>query len=357
MTKPDWALGLHGGAGHIPRGVLTPEQEAAYVSALSRAARLGQAILERGGRAIDAVEAVVRELEDDVLFNAGAGAAYNLEGRQELDAAIMDGRDRAAGAVAGLEGFSNPVSVARDVLDRDGPVMLAGAGAAAFAARNKAERRRRGSGHTAARWRALAEIHDGLGVRPLKPPFDLEFTGSGELVYDEGGPGTVGAVARDVYGDLAAATSTGGLTGKQWGRVGDTPVIGAGTWAENGAAAVSCTGAGEYFIRLGVARTLAARVSLLRQSLESAAEALIFGELEDLNGQGGLIAVGEFGPAIWRFNTPGMHRGRVSVGSPLQVEIYGGPTETARNGVSTRKRGPARTRKAKASRESGRVRA
>lgn len=330
MTTPDWALALHGGAGRLPRGALSAAQDAAYAGALARAADLGRVMLEGGAAALDTVEAVVRALEDDPLFNAGTGAAYSLQGRQELDAALMEGRSRKAGAVAGLRGFRNPVRVARMVLERDDLVLLTGSGAAGFAARHKAERRPRDGGHTAARWRALAEVHGRLGLRPQTPPFDLASVEAGELVHDEGGPGTVGAVARDLEGNLAAATSTGGLTGKQWGRVGDTPVIGAGTWAENGAAAVSCTGAGEYFIRLGMARSLAARVRLLNESVEAAAQALVLGELEDLQGHGGLIAVGATGPAVWCFNTPGMHRARVSAGRPAEIGIYGPPSGARR---------------------------
>jgi beta-aspartyl-peptidase (threonine type) len=320
-----WALVVHGGAGVIGRRDLSPAQETAYRAALARAAEAGAAVLVTGGAALDAVQAAVSVLEDDPLFNAGRGAVFTAEGRIELDAAIMDGATLKAGAVAGVVTPRHPVALARAVMDRSPHVMLTGAGADAFAGAQALELAERGWFQTERRWRALEATlaarglpapprPDGLGTRP-DPAHGL--------AHDEGKRGTVGAVACDARGDVAAATSTGGVTAKQWGRAGDSPIIGAGTYADNRACAVSATGAGEYFIRLTVARTIAALVQMTGMDLQDAADQVVRRELTALGGDGGVIAVTPKGEMAWSFNTEGMYRARISARLPLQVALYG----------------------------------
>jgi beta-aspartyl-peptidase (threonine type) len=260
-----WALVAHGGAGVIERDQLRPEQDRAYRDAMGRVAEAGAEVLKAGGAALDAVEAVIRMLEDDPLFNAGRGAVFTAEGDIELDASIMDGRELAAGAVAGLRRTRHPISAARAVMTHSPHVFLGGEGADAFARSRGLEQVEPSFFFTERRWKALARElrRQGLPI-PARParaaPAALDERAA--LAHDEGKRGTVGVVALDSDGTVAAGTSTGGVTAKRWGRVGDSPIIGAGTYATNAAAAVSCTGAGEYFIRLAVARTICALVEM-----------------------------------------------------------------------------------------------
>lgn len=318
-----WSLVLHGGSGVIERSDLTPEQDQAYRKVLTQAAEAGAAVLRKAGSALDAVEAAIQVLEDDPLFNAGRGAVFTADGRIELDAAIMDGATLEAGAVAGVTRVKNPISAARAVMARSPHVLLMGAGADAFAAAEGLEPADPGYFFVERRWRALEKqlARDGLTVPPRPVAADRDERHAA-LAHDEGKRGTVGCVARDSRGNVAAGTSTGGTTGKRWGRVGDSPLIGAGTYASNRSAAVSGTGEGEYFIRLSVARQICALVELKGLALQAAVDVVIHQELTGLGGQGGVIAVAPDGQMAWGFNTPGMYRARVADGAPLEVAIY-----------------------------------
>ncbi|MEM8961655.1 MAG: isoaspartyl peptidase/L-asparaginase [Acidobacteriota bacterium] len=310
--RPAWALALHGGAGVIDRD-MPEDQKAGYLAALEAALELGRDRLDAGDSALQVVETVIRQLEDEPRFNAGKGAVFTHDGTHELDASIMDGRDRSCGAVAGVKAIKNPITLARLVMTESRHVFLIGAGAEAFAARHDVEtvsqdyffveRRHR-------QWQRALE-------REAAETASLE-TASGSL--DEK-YGTVGVVALDRNGDLAAGTSTGGMTNKRFGRVGDVPVIGAGTWADNATAAISCTGFGEQFIRNTVARDVAARMSYQGLDLEAAAQAAI-DQLEP--GDGGLIAVGSDGSIALVFNSEGMFRGAADADGRFEVAIWGG---------------------------------
>lgn len=289
----------------MDRSILSQEQDRLARAGLAAALDAGIAVLSAGGPSLDAVEAAVRVLEDDPLFNAGRGSVFTAEGRVECDAAIMDGSNRMAGAVAGVRSTRNPIVLARAVMEQSPHVFLAGSGADAFARAKAIEDAGPEWFETAERRRQLDEL-----LANPDAPFDLG------MKY-----GTVGAVARDLSGHVAAATSTGGLTGKKWGRVGDSPLIGAGTYADDRAGAISCTGAGEYFIRLGVAHEIAAITRLCGIDMLSAANTLI-DELSALGGKGGVILAPAHGTSGWAFNTPGMYRGRADSGGMRQVAIY-----------------------------------
>lgn len=319
-----WALLAHGGAGVIERSHLKPEQERAYRDAMARVAGAGAGVLEAGGAALDAVETAIRLLEDDPLFNAGRGAVFTAEGDIELDASIMDGASLAAGAVAGVTRTRHPISLAREVMVHSDHVFLGGEGAEAFARSRGLEEAAPGYFFTERRWKALARElqRQGLPIPP-KPPQDGAVPDErAALAHDEGKKGTVGVVALDMEGRVAAGTSTGGVTAKRWGRVGDSPIIGAGTYASDRAAAVSATGAGEYFIRLSVARSICALVELKGLSLQAACDQVIQDDLTALGGDGGVIAVAPDGQAAWSFNTSGMYRARIAEGEAMVVGIY-----------------------------------
>jgi beta-aspartyl-peptidase (threonine type) len=322
--KPRWALVCHGGAGVITRDHLKPDQEAAYREAMAAVAEAGAAVLRAGGSAMDAVEAAIHLLEDDPLFNAGRGAVFTAEGRVELDASIMDGRHLEAGAVAGLSTTRHPISAARAVIEGSPHVMLGGEGADAFARSQGLEQADPSWFFSERRWRslerALAKLD--LPIPPRPPGLPAETDARGQLVHDEGKRGTVGCVALDAQGNVAAGTSTGGTTAKRWGRVGDSPIIGAGTYASNRACAVSCTGAGEYFIRLGVAHEICALVEHTRMPLQAAVDRVVQDALTGLGGDGGVIAVAPDGQMAWSFNTSGMYRARIADGQPLVVGVY-----------------------------------
>jgi len=300
-----FALAIHGGAGTLRRGDMTAEREAQYRAGLRRALDAGRDILAAGGGALDAVAAAVCALEDDPLFNAGRGAVFTRAGTQEMDAALMQGRDRRAGAVAGIFGPRNPILAARAVLEHSPHVLLTGDGAIAFCREAGVEFAERDYFFTEARWQALQSV-----------------LAHGADEADEARRhGTVGAVARDAAGDLAAATSTGGMTGKLPGRVGDTPVIGAGTFADNATCAVSCTGHGEFFIRYAAAHEVAARIAHGGQPLAAAAESVI-AELAEAGGSGGLVALGRDGTLALPFNCGGMYRGYVRDDGIVYTAIY-----------------------------------
>ena len=303
---PRWTLVIHGGAGTIERGRLSPDEDQAIRAALAAALAAGQAILAEGGMALDAVEAAVRILEDDPHFNAGRGAVFTFDGTNELDAAIMDGRMRAAGAVSSATRTRNPIGLARAVMEKSPHIFLSGAGADQFSIEQGLEQADPSWFATPERLRQLGEMK-----ARTSSPFDAE------LKY-----GTVGAVALDSAGHIAAATSTGGLTGKRWGRIGDSPVIGAGTYADDRSGAVSATGAGEYFIRLGVAHEICARVRLKGETIQAAADAVI-AELGEMGGAGGVIMVAPDGTGGWSFDTPGMYRAKASHETTAEIAIYG----------------------------------
>jgi beta-aspartyl-peptidase (threonine type) len=308
MTS-EFSLAVHGGAGTLRRDAMDAARAGRYHDGLRRALAAGRDILEGGGRALDAVTAAVVALEDDPLFNAGRGAVFTAAGTQEMDAAVMDGRDRRAGAVAGICGPKNPVLAARAVMEHSPHVMLIGDGAAALARAQGLPFAGRDYFYTAARWGALQQT---LASRQSSGP-----------AADDAAQrhGTVGAVARDRRGDLAAATSTGGITGKLPGRVGDTPIIGAGTFADNTSCAVSATGHGEFFIRYGVAHEVAARLRH-RGALLATAAGEVIEELGRLGGEGGLIAVGHDGQLALAFNCSGMYRGYVKPDGIVYTALY-----------------------------------
>lgn len=306
MTKSSWSLVVHGGAGLITPDKMKPGQEDAIRAALARALDAGAAILSDGGTSLDAVEAAVRVLEDDPNFNAGHGAALSFDGVAELDAAIIDGRNRDAGAVARVTTTRNPVSLARAVMDNSRHVFLAGIGADAFSQASGVEQ-------ADPEWFITPERRANL----------IELKAHSADAYDvDMKYGTVGAVALDIHGHVAAATSTGGVTGKRWGRIGDSPVIGAGTYADDRAGAVSATGSGEYFIRAGVAHEICSRVRLVGEDILTSA-GVVMADVTALGGSGGVIVVSPGGDAGWSFTTPGMFRGKVSSTTAPEVAIYG----------------------------------
>jgi beta-aspartyl-peptidase (threonine type) len=302
MATGKWRLVVHGGAGSMRAGTLDPKQERCARDGLEAALAAGSAILEKREDALDAVEAAVRVLEEDPCFNAGRGSVLTASGCVELDAAIMDGRDRRAGAVSGLRTTRAPISLARRLLD-DGPhVFLSGHGADDFA-------RDHGFEQVENIWFETPERRAQLDEMMSAGGFD-----------DEVKYGTVGAVAVDIDGHVAVATSTGGLTAKRWGRVGDSPLIGAGTYADDRGAAVSATGSGEYFIRAVAAHQLAERVRIGGQGLQEALDAVL-ADIASLGGKGGLIAVAPDGEAAWGFSTPAMYRGMVDA-TGRTVRVY-----------------------------------
>jgi beta-aspartyl-peptidase (threonine type) len=302
-----YAIAIHGGAGAVPRASLSREREARYRAGLEAALDGGYAILERGGTSLDAVTAAVRTLEDDPLFNAGRGAALTRDGAAELDAAIMDGRQMRAGAVASVRHVKNPVELARRVMEKSRHVLLVGAGAEEFALEESFALVPNHYFRTAERLEQLAAEQGGRCVSDLVPP---------------SAQGTVGAVARDAAGNLAAATSTGGMTNKRPGRVGDSPIIGAGTYAKNGVCAVSATGHGEYFIRAVAAHHVCASVEYRGLTLEQAVGEMLHEILRGLGGDGGLIAVDKDGQLVLDFSTDGMFRGARDSGGRRDIAIY-----------------------------------
>ena len=314
MESQRIGLAIHGGAGTIERSKLTPEREREYRAGLERALSAGYEILKRGGSSVDATEAAVRVLEDDPHFNAGKGSVFTSAGTNEMDAAIMDGKTLSAGAVASLKHIKNPIGLARLVMEKSGHVMMDCEGAEAFAKENGIEPVDQKYFFTQERWDALKKI---------KAAEKSRTSGGGKkfLITDQDRHGTVGAVALDQNGNLAAATSTGGTTNKRPGRVGDSPVIGAGTYANDPTCAVSATGDGEYFIRATVGRDVSALMEYRGMSLKDAAQAALDNAAK-LGGSGGLIAIDPQGNLTLPFNTSGMYRGYVDPNGKLVVEIY-----------------------------------
>ena len=333
-----WSIAIHGGAGTIERDKITPEKDAEIRAALNQALEAGSAVLEDGGSAIDAVTATIIILENNPNFNAGKGAVFTWDKTNELDSSIMDGRDLSAGAVAGINGTKNPILLARAVKDHSPHVMLSGEGANQFSREQGLEQVTPDYYATPHR---LQQIEAVLAKEISAADVDYKF-------------GTVGVVAQDRGGDMAAGTSTGGMTGKRWGRIGDSPIIGAGTYADDRSCAISATGSGEYFIRLGVAHEICTRIrmrfseaireaqltvpkddegnytyvvhgsefQLSDQEIQQIADDVI-AELGELGGDGGIIYATPWGQAGYSFNTAGMYRGRATSEAEASVAIYG----------------------------------
>ena len=309
QTQGKFALVVHGGAGTITRDKLTPEQERAFRDKLHEATEAGQKILQSGGAALDAITAVIVILEDSELFNAGKGAVFTAEGKNELDSSIMEGKSLNAGAVAGVTRIKNPILLAKAVMEHSPHVMLQGGGAELFAEQQGIKLVDPSYFYTDLRWEQLQKAKaEGKGA-VLDHDNDFKF-------------GTVGAVALDNQGNLAAGTSTGGMTNKQYGRIGDSPIIGAGTYANNASCAVSATGHGEYFIRATVARNICALMEYGGKTLEQAADQIVNKQLVEMGGSGGIIAVDKDGNMALMFNTEGMYRAQVSSNQRLKIGIY-----------------------------------
>ncbi len=302
-----YTLVIHGGAGNITSTNLSAEKASQFEAKLTEVLRHGDSILKAGGTSLDAVEACVRMMEDCPLFNAGKGAVFNAEGKNEMDAAIMDGKTGKAGAVAGATTIRNPISAARAVMEKSDHVMLTGKGAETFAAEQGLVLVSPDYFFTQNRWNAY-----------LKAKANADSLSSLDKKH-----GTVGCVALDKYGNLAAATSTGGMTLKKYGRIGDTPIIGAGTYADNNTCAISATGHGEFFIRNVVAYDISALMKYKGLSLKDAANEVIMVKLKKQGGDGGIIAVDKNGNFAMPFNTPGMFRGFIKAGGEMKVAMFG----------------------------------
>ncbi|MBK8953487.1 MAG: isoaspartyl peptidase/L-asparaginase [Chitinophagaceae bacterium] len=331
--KDKYVLVVHGGAGTILKSQMTPEKEKAYISGLENALQIGNEILKNGGSAIDAVEAAVIVLENDSLFNAGKGAVFTNEGKNELDAAIMDGKTLSAGSVAGITTVKNPIKAARAVMEKSPHVMMTGLGAEQFAKQQGLEIVAPSYFFTENRWQGLQKAKENekekqetdsvTQIKRREIAFSELFFSLSENGKIVGGKyGTVGAVALDRYGNLAAATSTGGMTNKRYGRVGDAPLIGAGTYANNSTVAISCTGWGEYFIRLVMAKSISDMIEFGKMKLEVAATEMVMKRLPAIGGDGGLIAVDKLGNISMPFCTPGMYRAYIKNDGIKVIKIY-----------------------------------
>jgi len=315
-ARPAYALALHGGAGAISRAEMSPEKEAAYRAALDTALTIGEEVLKNGGSALDAVSRTIIYLEDNPLFNAGRGAVFTHEGKNELDASIMDGRDQRAGAVGSVTTVKNPILLARAVMEKSPHVMLTGRGAEQFAVENGLDIVDSKWFYTEERWQALQKILEAeRAAQPHKNSLLHRANPDGKF-------GTVGCAALDQQGNLAAGTSTGGMTNKRWNRLGDAPIIGAGTYASNDACAVSCTGHGEYFIRYAVAHDVWALMAYKGLTLNEAASLVVNKKLVEKGGEGGLIAVDKDGNVALPFNSKGMYRGYAKPGGERKVMIW-----------------------------------
>jgi beta-aspartyl-peptidase (threonine type) len=317
-----FAIAIHGGAGAIPRSVMGAENEKNYKKGLEEALLAGDTILSSGGNALDAVEAAVNKLEDNPLFNAGRGAVFTNGGTNELDASIMDGKNLMAGAVTGIKNVKNPVSLARVVMEKSEHVFLSGAGAMEFAKKMNQE-------FAPDEYFFVQDRYDQL----------LQARESDQVVLDHGNTrgttgtpnskkGTVGAVALDIFGNIAAATSTGGMTNKKFGRVGDSPIIGAGTYANNNTCAISCTGHGEFFIRSVVAYDISCLMEYKGLSLKEACDIVVYQKLVNIGGEGGLVAIDAKGNIEMPFNSEGMYRAMRKSGGEIYLGIYKDPAHS-----------------------------
>jgi L-asparaginase / beta-aspartyl-peptidase len=325
-AKAPVAIVIHGGAGTIQRDKMSSEMRAQYQAKLTEAVQAGHAILVQGGTSRDAVIAAINLMEDSPLFNAGHGAVFNHEGNIELDASIMEGRHLKAGAVAGLSRIKNPINLANAVLENSPHVMLVGAGAEQFAESQnfefvandyfKTERRQRQLEKVLQQSADVVLSKDGADERSIVQD------GIDEFSFDEKKLGTVGAVAIDQWGDIVAGTSTGGMTNKRFGRVGDAPIIGAGTYADNSACGISATGHGEFFIRAAVAHDICARVAYKGISLQQAADEVVMEKLVSMQGEGGIIGIDPKANIVFSFNTTGMYRAAIDKTGALTLLIF-----------------------------------
>jgi beta-aspartyl-peptidase (threonine type) len=305
-----FSIAIHGGAGTLLKGQMTPEKEAAYKAVLSTALNCGYDLLENGGTSLEAVELAVKVMEDSPLFNAGKGSVFTHEGTHEMDASIMEGKELKAGSVSLITGIKNPIALAKDVMEKSQHVFLAGEGAMQFAKEQNYNLESPSYFYDELRYQQWQQIKN-------TEDFQLDHSVKKESKF-----GTVGAVACDIHGNLAAATSTGGMTNKKWGRVGDSPMIGAGTYANNKTCAVSCTGSGEFFIRAVVAYDVSCLMEYKGMSLEDAASEVIHKKVLEIGGDGGLIAVDALGNIAMPFNTEGMYRGKRTSTSEAVIQIY-----------------------------------
>ena len=317
------AIVIHGGAGTILKANMDDETEAAYRAKLEEALRAGHGVLEQGGAALDAVIAAVQVMEDSELFNAGKGAVFTSEGTNELDAAIMDGGTRNSGAVAGVKRVKSPIALARIVMEESPHVMMIGDGAETYAANNGLEMVENSYFYTERRYRSLQRALEREAESSSSLPYDASVEYDLPLSPNGDKFGTVGAVALDARGNIAAGTSTGGMTNKKFGRVGDVPVIGAGTYADNRTAGISATGHGEYFIRGVVAHDIASRIDYAGEDLNTAANVVVMEKLGELGGTGGIVALDRTGAIAMPFNTEGMYRGYIDVDGNIEILIYG----------------------------------
>lgn len=312
QTKQEYAIAIHGGAGVIKKENMTPEREAAYLAALNEALNKGEEILKNGGTSSDAVEQTIMILENSPLFNAGKGAVFTNAGTNELDASFMEGKTQNAGAVGGVSVVKNPIKAARLVMDKSPHVMLTGEGANTFSIENNLDTVPNSYFFTQRRYDSLQKAleRENQKTGSLDIPIDWKY-------------GTVGCAALDKNGNLAAGTSTGGMTNKRYGRIGDSPIIAAGTYADNATCALSCTGHGEYFIRYVVAYDVAARMAYLKEDLKTASEYVVNKKLVEKGGSGGLIAVDKDGNVSMPFNSEGMFRGYAKASGEREILIYG----------------------------------
>jgi len=302
-----FSIAIHGGAGTILRSSMTAELQAQYEQGLADALAAGYAILEKGGSSLDAVEAAVMSLEDFPLFNAGRGAVFNNEGAHEMDAAIMYGKDLSAGAVSGVSSIKNPVHLARVIMERSGHVLLSGEGAEKFAAQQGMS------------FEEAAYFYNDMRYKQWQEAMAEDRV---QMDHSDKKFGTVGAVALDQHGNLAAATSTGGMTNKKFGRVGDSPVIGAGTYANDNTCAISCTGHGELFMRAVVAHDISCLVEYKGLSLKEACDIVVYDKLVKIGGEGGLVAVDKNGNIEMPFNSEGMYRAMANSDGAKEIKIY-----------------------------------
>ncbi|WP_100913217.1 isoaspartyl peptidase/L-asparaginase family protein [Pseudoalteromonas spongiae] len=314
-SEQPFSIAIHGGAGTIDKSKFTPEKEAAYRAKLQEAVEAGYKVLENGGESLTAVTTAINILENSPFFNAGIGAVYTYDGHHELDASIMDGRDRQAGAVAGVKHIKNPIDLARLVMEESVHVMLSGNGAEQFAKKNGMSLVNNSVFDTEHRYKALERAKKKLNKTE-------NYQANHRALPEQYKMGTVGAVALDKHGNLAAGTSTGGMTAKRFGRIGDSPVIGAGTFADNRSCAVSATGHGEYFIRYSVASDICARVQYQGKTIQQAGDEVIHDVLKPIGGTGGVIIVDSKGNISLPFNTKGMYRASKQANQSTYVAIF-----------------------------------
>lgn len=315
-----YVMVIHGGAGTITRKNMSPEKEAAYIAALTKALQTGYEVLKSGKTSLDAVEATIHIMEDSPLFNAGKGAVFTHDGKNEMDAAIMDGKTMMAGAVAGVTTIKNPISAARAVMEKSEHVMMVGPGAESFAKQAGIEIVDPEYFYTKERWDGLQKAIQEDSTKSVLDHGNKKSMKLGTINPDYKF-GTVGAVALDKNGNLAAGTSTGGMTNKKYGRVGDSPIIGAGTYANNATAGISCTGWGEFYIRNVVAHDISAMMEYKNMSVADASRAVL-DKVGKMGGDGGLIAMDAKGNVSMPFNTEGMYRGTVTENGKIEVLIY-----------------------------------